>query len=834
MENKDKKIEIQELINVKLVFFHLIKKWKWYLFFLLLSLWIAHEYNKRQQNIYELDTLISVKDEQNPFFTSNMSLIFNWGGPSDKVNTIMTIFKSRRHNEKVVRKLKLYIQYYKQGKYYPVDLYGKAPFEVKPRPNTFQALGIPFKIKILSPEKFKLSYEINKKTDRIKLFNYDTEESRVAEVTPELRKFEGEFRFGEEIDLPVFHGTIEKVPGRKYSPDEEYYFRFKGFYGTVNSFRRLNVSNFKKNSSMIQLKKRGKNPLKIQDYLNTSVRILQEKLLRDKNSFATNTLRFIDSTLQYLKQDLQQSNRRLQEFQRNKAEFALDNPSENLYSQLVELDKEKSVLEAQKLYYQSLLEYINNDNLSKIPSPSIVGITDPLIIENTRKLTELAIQKEQMNQIMNPNSMVMNELEEQINNVKQVLRNSTQSALWNLTKQLSFVQQKINRLERKLNRLPSELKQFIDLKREYEIKDQIYSYLLQKRNEVNIVKASNQSNLKILDEAKYTGQAPIAPKKKINYITALLLALFLPTLFFVLKFFNDDTIQDETQVKKITPVKIVGTIFHYDGKDAMPVLHESVGSRMREAFSILRTNIRLMLPSKKDEAKTVLVTSTMSGEGKTFVSSNLAAINAMSKQKTVLLEFDIRKPKAYQYFNLDKNRPGLVDYIENKNLELDKVILPTGIENLDIILAGKDAPDIKKEIAGLLEDQRVEELMRELKKRYDYIFIDTPPIGLVPDTLILNQYADLMLYLVREGLSKRSYLYILNEYLNNRLIKNVGIVYNNYKLDLIKKYVYQSKYSYAYTKDGYKIYSTQKRNIPGTLRRKIKHLLKNIWKIKLP
>ncbi|NPA43165.1 MAG: polysaccharide biosynthesis tyrosine autokinase [Chlorobi bacterium] len=503
-----------------------------------------------------------------------------------------------------------------------------------------------------------------------------------------------------------------------------------------------------------------------------------------------------------------------------------------MYSQLLALDKEKSVLEAQKLYFQSLREYLDNNDLTRIPSPSIVGITDPLIVENTKRLTELAIQREQMKQIMNPNSVVLRELDDQIENLKEVLAGSTRSALANLNRQLSYLNSKISALEAKLNRLPSELKRFIDLKREYEIKDQIYSYLLQKRSEVNIVKASNQSTLKILDEAKYTGQAPISPKRKITYITALLLALFFPTLFLVVKFFTDDTIHDETQVKRITPVKILGTIFHYEGKDAMPVLHEPVGSRMREAFNILRTNIRLMLPAKKGEAKTVLVTSTMSGEGKTFISSNLAAINAMSKQKTVLLEFDIRKPKSYEYFKMSKDTEGLVDFIENKNLTVDDVIRSTGIENLDIILAGRDAPSFSKEIAGLLEDKRVEELMNELKKRYNYIIIDTPPIGLVPDTLILNQFADLMLYVVREGMSRRSYLYILNEYLQNNIIKNVGIVYNNYKLDIVKKYGYQSKYSYAYAKEGYKIYSAGKRNIPGTLRRKLKHLIKGLWKRK--
>ncbi len=831
-KNDSHKLLFEDLINIKLIIFQILKFWKVYVAVLLIFLWIAYEYNKRQENIYELDALISVKDEQNPFFTTNMSLVFNWGGPSDKVNTIMTVFKSRRHNEKVVKQLKFYIRYYEKGKYYDIDLYGKIPFEVDLNPGAFQAVGIPFQVRFLSDDTFELSYRLDEKTEKIKLYNYETETSRIISAADIPASFSKTYQTGEKIETPLFQGTVKRLKDRPLQTEKNYYFKFSDFHATVNAYRNVFVDNYKNNTSMIVLKRKGKNPLKIQDYLNTSIRILQEKLLRDKNSFATNTIRFIDSTLVYLKADLKQSGLKLQEFQKNRKEFALDNPSASLYSQLLELDKEKSLLETQRLYYESLLDYLRTNQLTRIPSPSIAGIDDPMVIQNTKKLTELSLQREELKKMLNTGSIAMEELDTQIENIKEVLTGNIRSAMNNLQRQMMFVQQKINVLESKLNQLPAEIKQFIDLKREFKIKDEIYSYLLQKRNEVNIVKASNQSNLKVLDEAKYTGQGPIAPKKSVNYLAALMLAIFLPTLLLVIKILNDDTIKDETEVKKITSINILGIIFHYDSNNMMPVLKESVGSRLREAFSILRTNIRLMLPPLKKDGKTILVTSTVSGEGKTFISSNLAAINAMSKQKTILLEFDIRKPKSHKYFGLDKNKIGLIDFIENKSLQADQVIFPTGIENLDIILAGKNATSIKKEIAGILEDKRIAELMETLKQKYDYIFIDTPPIGLVPDTLILNQYADLMLYVVKEGYSKRSYLHVLNEYLNKKLIDKVGIVYNNYKIDIIKKYVYHSKYTYAYAKDGYNIYTVKRGNVFTKLIYKIKNLITK-WRKKI-
>ncbi len=800
-KEKNFKEHVEDFINVKLLFFRMLKNWPWFLATMLLGLFLAHEYNKRKPNIYKLDTLISVKDRQNPFFTTNMSLVFNWGGPSDKVNTIMTTFKSRNHNEQIVKKLKLYIDYYIEGKYFPVDIYGKAPFIVQPDEKQYQITGLPFAIRIVSPDTFTLSYQTE--DSLFTAWNYHDEQTRKIQL--KNKTFKKNYRFGEHIDEDFFHGTIILNPKAEAKKNKIYFFKFLNFNSVVNHFRHLFVQNVK-GTSMIRLSMKGVNKKKLEKFLNTSVSELKDKLLEDKNSFAINTLKFIDSTLKFIRKDLDASGKKLEAFQKGKVEFALDNPSANLYSQLIELDQTKNQLSTKKMYYQTLLNTIRNNHLDRIPAPSVVGIEDPLIVDKVKQITSLSIQKKQLEATLSPDAIPVQELNLKIEELKSALETAVHSALYNLNRQMQFLQSQINALENKLNKLPSELKNFIDLKRDYKIKDEIYSYLLQKRNEVNIVKASNQSTIKVLDNAKDTGQSPIAPNRQANYLLFLMIALLLPALWILIKTVTDETIYAEEEIKRLTPIRLIGTIFHSHNNEKLPVLNDKSGTQIRESFSTLRTNIRFTLPAK-NKAKTIIITSTTSGEGKTFISSNLAAINASGGQKTVLLEFDIRKPKTYRYFKLKSNGTGISDFLLKTDMQPQDIIKETFVKNLYFIPAGSSIQNFKDDIAGLIESDRVHHLFDYLMQEFDYIIVDSPPLGLVPDSIILNQYADFMGYVIRENYSKKSYLNLVNEYHENKTIDNIGIIYNDYRINLLKRYAYHSRYAYAYGREGYKAYS---------------------------
>ena len=781
-------IEEQNSFDFKPLLVKILKNWKWYLLILFLALFIAHYINVRKQNIYELDNYVTVKDENNPWFTSNMSLVFNWGGVSDKVDLFITTLKSRTHNEKVVSDLKSYLNYYKKGKYNLIDIYGKTPFVFKFDSTRYQIINVPVEIKILDNQYFNL--KIRPKNKKAKLYNYSTKKSKEIEID----KYEGKFAFGEEIDLPFLHGKFELNPAVPYDPKATYYIKFSDFYTTVNAYKQnLKVKPKNKNSSILILSLRGTNKQKLADYLNRTTSLLQEQILKDKNKFAVNTIKFIDSILVGIQSDLSQSAKSLKEFVKNKSVLNLDDPSSKLYEKVTALDMQKNNLLQKQMYYKQLLDYLQNKrNYEDIPAPTVVGIDDPTIVQKISKITQLAIVRKKSLLNFQENSLPIQKMDLEIESLRSSLLETARSALANIQRELSFVNKKIANVEREINKLPEEKQTLLTLKRQFELKEGIYNELLQKRNEASIVKASNVSDLKIIDNAKDIGQGPVAPNRKINYLIALMAGLLIPTLFLLVKFLMDKKIHDISEVESLTETPVLGQIYHYSKEGNLPVKEDPKGM-VTESFRSLRSAFRFIFP-EHSQTQTLLITSTISGEGKTFISSNLALIQAMSGKKTILLGFDLRKPKLDQYFKEAENiQTGLSDYLA-ENAELEDIIIPTKHQNLHLISAGKIPPNPSE----LILRESLNTLFNELKNKYDIIIVDAPPIGLVSDALELQKHADIVSFIIREDYSLKDFVKDIDERYLSKKIKNLSIIYNDFKPGFLKKYGYGQSYGYGY------------------------------------
>lgn len=773
--------------DFKLLLLKLISHWKWFLATLLVAFFVAYYINVRKQNIYELDDYVTIKEESNPFFTSNMSLVFNWGGVSDKVNLIVTTFKSRSHNEKVVNRLKSYIKYKKQGQYYLIDLYRNKPFVFKMDTSKKQLINTKIGVQILNDQQYKLTLNPNRKKQQV----YDYVHKQT--VDQKIDHYSHIFNFGDSISLPFLSGQIIRNTKVPYQKDLKYYLELKNYNATVSSFKdKLVVKPKNKNSSILILKLRGANKAEIADYLNTTTFLLQKQILNDKNRFALNTIKFIDSTLQHLQTDLSQAASELKNFISNKTVLNLDDPTTKLFEQISSLDQTKSATSLKKLYYEQLLTYLNNkQNYEQLPAPTVVGIEDPTIVEKVGKITQLAIQRNNELTHFQAGAPVIKRLDLEIESLRQSLLQTVHSALGTLNQELALVNKKIHKIEGQINKLPQEKQILLGLKRKYDLKQEIYNTLLQKRNEAGIVKASNVSDLKIIDKAKDVGQAPVAPNRKINYLIALIVGLLLPALVVTGLFFLDNKIHDISDVENLTDTPILGQIYHWNKKSNLPVLNFP-DNLVSESFRSLRSALRFMFPNHK-KANTILITSSISGEGKTFVSSNLAIIQAFSHKKTVVLEFDLRKPKFKEYFQeADTEHLGLSHYLSGL-ADFDEIIVPTKIEHLDLILAGKIPPNPSE----LILTGQTTKLFEELSKHYDQIIIDTPPIGLVSDALELQKYADLVVFIVREDYTLKSFIKDIDERYKKNTIKNLAIIYNDFKINSFKKYGYNQKYGYG-------------------------------------
>ncbi len=808
----------QSSFDFKPLLIKILKNWKWYVLALFISFFIAHYINVRKQNIYELDNYVTVKDENNPWFTSNMSLVFNWGGVSDKVDLFITTLKSRTHNERVVSDLKSYLTYYKKGKYNLIDIYNKTPFIFELDSTKYQLINTPIEIDIIDDSSYKL--KINPKDKTQTLYNYSTKKSKKVS----LEKYEGTFRFGEKIDLVFLHGKFLLKPDAAYDKKTTYFIQLSDFYSTVSAYQTgLKVKPKNKNSSILILSLRGTNKQKLADYLNRTTSLLQEQILKDKNKFAVNTIKFIDSILVGIQSDLSQSAKSLKEFVRNKSVLNLDNPSSKLYEKITGLDLQKNNLLQKQMYYTQLLDYLQNKkNYEDIPAPTVVGIDDPTIVQKISQITQLAIVRKKSLLNFQENSLPIQKMDLEIESLRSSLLETAQSALSNIKKELGFVNQKIHKVEKEINKLPEEKQTLLSLKRQFDLKEGIYNELLQKRNEASIVKASNVSDLKIIDKAKDIGQAPVAPNRKINYLIALITGLLLPTLLFLIQYLLDNKIHDISEVEEITETPVLGQIYHYNKEGNLPAKDDPKGM-VTESFRSLRSAFRFVFPEHTD-TQTLLVTSTISGEGKTFISSNLALIQAMSGKKTILLGFDLRKPKLDQYFKEAENiEVGLSDYLA-ENATIEDIIIPTEYKNLYLISAGKIPPNPSE----LILRDTLKKLFTNLKKNFDIVIVDAPPIGLVSDALELQKHADIVSFIIRENYSLKDFIKDIDERYLSKKMNNLSIIYNDFKTGFLKKYGYGKGYGYGY---GYSYgygygYFEEKHGFWRKLMKKLKKLFK--------
>lgn len=793
-------IDDKPRFDFKVLFIKILTHWKWFVFSLIISLTIAHYINLRKQNTYQLNSFVTVKEETNPFFTSNMSLVFNWGGISDKLNLIITTFKSRTHNEKVVEKLKSYIEYKKKGKYYFIDIYKDSPVVFEMNKIQPQVINLPLKIKILDQQYFNLS--INPPNKEVELYDFINNKT----VSFNLKSFEKKYKFGEKINLPFLSGTITLKPHYNFDAQTEYFIEIKNFNDIVSKYiNDLKVETKDKNSSILILKLKGNNKKQIEDYLNTTSQLLQKQILDDKNKFANNTINFIDSLIFYIQKDLNIATQSLTQYVSKRTLLSLDDATSRLYEKITALDLQKNTLLQNKIYYEQLLKYLQNKkNYEDIPAPTVAGINDPTIIEKVGKITQLSILKKKELVNFKEDAATIKQLDLEIESLRQSLLETVQSSIDNINQELNLINHNISKVESQINKLPTEKQTLLNLKRQYEIKQEVYNRLIDKRNEASIVKASNVSDLKIIDPAKDIGQLPIAPNRKVNYIIAIVLGLFLPAGIIFILFMLDNKVHDISEVEELADTPILGQIFHYDKKEKLPVINNPQDT-VAESFRSLRSALRFKLPRNKN-SHTVLFTSSISGEGKTFISVNLSLILALSNKKTVLLEFDFRKPKFKNYFKEAlHSQKGLTDYL-NENASINEIIIPTKTENLDLILSGKKAPNPSE----LILREKTTELFKELREKYDIIIIDTPPLGIVSDAMELQKNADITLFVIRENYSLKTFVKDIDEKYHKKTIENLAIVYNDFKIDTFKKYGYGKNYGYLY-KYGYGEYYDHKK-----------------------
>jgi capsular exopolysaccharide synthesis family protein len=496
-------------------------------------------------------------------------------------------------------------------------------------------------------------------------------------------------------------------------------------------------------------------------------------------------LRGITDSLRY-------SEDRLQQFRSLQGVTNIDFQAQQTYQQMEGLQDQKAELMVKSKYYNYLREYLGKNNrVDNLIAPSSMDINDPLLNNLILELTRLYAERAEMSFNSVKNNPYLNSLEMKISDIKAKLIENIDNI--NKTGDISLreIDTRINAIETQINKLPRSQRELLVIERKFKLNDAIYTYLLTKRSEIQISKASNLPSNEMLDAASADDFVQVSPNTRMNYVIALLLGLFLPAALIYLKDFFRSSISGKQDIQSMTEVPIIGHIIH-NAHHSKQVVFDFPTSLVAESFRSLRTNFQFF--AQTDGRFTILITSMIKGEGKSFTSINLGTVFAQQNKKVVVVDFDLRKARLHHYLDINTNN-GLSRYLSN-NSGFDEIVFSCGVPSFDVIPSGPTPPNPSE----LISSEKTTDLFRELRSRYDIILIDSPPVGLVSDALQLIRYANVTLLVVRQQYTPKDLFASVISDLSKREIGSLNIVINDEKPGT-DRYGYGYGYGYGQEKE---------------------------------
>ncbi len=763
------------LAEAKKFLFEVLRFWPLVLVSVLIALGWAWYENKYTPRIYPVAMTILVKENSGQENSAAMlyqnALIKS---PTNAYNEPI-LLKADPLMQKVVEKLGFHIRFFLEGNIRTTEIYPGLPIEI----NAAEGGGLPYGrywIQLISPQHFYLT----PKTEEVPVFSGN----------------ENLYAFGDQVRIGNHVFSVTKKQGFAYQPfyNQPFFLQLSSSAGTGASYGgRLNVSWVEKGAAVLKLAITGETPEKEIDFLNTLARTYIEQDLEIKNLNASRTISFIGEQLGQISDSLSLIERELQQFKENNVNAGLSGESSRMYGQLQELVAEQTQLQIQRQYYNYLQEYLQEEGgKGELVVPSALGISDPVMNTLIAEMVSLQLQQEELKRNTRPDNPFVQQIAERLSDLRRnILENlATQKGSLRITEK--SLQQRMNRIEGEVKKLPRAEREYVNIRRTYSLSEGLFNFLMEKQAEASISQASAVPDISIVNPAKQVGGA-LTPDTKKNYTMALLFGLGLPLGFIFLKNYLNNKVQDKEQIARFTNMPLLGVVGHKGKSDNLIVINRPK-SAVSEAFRSIRSNLQFFGGNGEKEKKVYLITSSISGEGKTFCSINLATVFAYSGKKTLLLGADLRKPKIWQDFELS-NETGLSNYLAMK-APLEEIIQSTKVQNLDLISGGITPPNPSE----LLMSRKMQELMEELEKRYDVIIIDTPPIGLVTDALVLMPYAEHSVFVVRQNYTPTDLIKNAQELYLAGKITNISILFNDLKAHG-KSYGYGYGYGYGYYED---------------------------------
>ncbi len=759
--------------NFKDVILRYLKLWYWFVLGVVVSSILAYLYIRYTIPQYNVSATLAISQEES-ISESGLTAFKDLGLLDNTKSTVeneIQVIRSRTLINNVVKKLGLNIQYFTKGVLLETEDYPKSIIEIN----------------FIEPDSIVnlKSGELNVRIDSENNFSYLDKDG--IELT--------KYSFGKTTDTKIGKIIITPKTGQiKKHLGQTIRVKVSPVKNITESYRnKLAIYSMVKGTSIVKIALNDPVKLKAKDIINNLIDEYSVYTIQHKKKISNRTSDFIERRLKLISEDLTQVD---DEAAGYKSKFGLTNNVDSQTERVADFDS-RNVQEITRYNTQlrlvgSMQNFIRSQDAMNDPIPSNLGFDDPSISSSVSRYNTLIFQRKRLLKSSSVQNPVVVNIDEQIRDTRQILESGLKSLRSSINIRLNSLKTQEKYFSGKLYTAPTRQKDLRIIEREQTVKEQLYLYLLQKREEAQITSEITLPNSKIIDRASILSSFPVSPNKKLIYIGAICLGFFIPFLIIYLKDLFNTKVGSKEDLERVLSMPIIGVIPKAKQKNKL-VVSKNSRTPISEAFRILRTNLDfLMAGIKKDSGKVIFVTSSISGEGKTLISSNIAKVLAVSGSKVAYVGTDFRDPKFHSFLELPKGKDtiGFTNYIMDSKLKPQDVIYTEkGDDPMYILPAGAIPPNP----SGLLMNQKVKTMFAYLEENYDYIVVDTAPVSLVADTMLISNLADLSIYVIRENYSDKGLLKMPEQYYQEKRLKNIAVLLNDAESKMGYSYGYGGK-----------------------------------------
>ena len=774
-ERKEKTgVQSEEQINIQEILFRYLIHWPWFVVSVIVCVALAWGYLRLTTPVYNISATVLIKDEKKGGGANMSSELEKMGlngfvSSSSNIENEIEVLKSRTLAREVVSSLGLFVTYMDEDKFPNKELYRTSPVLVSLTPQEADRLPQTMEIDMLLQPAGAMDVQV-----KVGKKEYRKHLEKLPAVFP---TDEGTVAFFANNDTlsslrPESVTTERHITAYINRP----FAVAKGYAGS------LLITPTSKATSVVTVSLKNSNTQRGKDYIDKLLEMYNINANNDKNEVAQRTGEFIDERIDIISKELGSTERDLENFKRSAGITDLTSEAQIALTGNAEYEKKRVENQTQINLVMDLKKYLQGSEYEVLPAN--VGLQDAGVAGAIDRYNEMVAERKRLLRTSTESNPAIVNLTTSIRAMRSNIQTTLDATLKGLEITKADLIREASRYSRRISDAPTQERHFVSIARQQEIKSGLYLMLLQKREENAIVLAAIANNAKIIDEAQ-ADSTPISPKRMTIYLAALVFGIGIPVGVIYLIGLTKFKIEGRADVEKLTSLPVVGDIPLADEKMGAIAVFENQNNLMSETFRNVRTNLQFMLENGKN---VILVTSTVSGEGKSFISANLAISLSLLGKKVVIVGLDIRKPGLNKVFNLPKKEYGITQFLTNSTVNLMDLVHHSDINKNLYILPGGTVPPNPTE---LLARDGLEKAVEILRKNFDYVILDTAPVGMVTDTLLIGRVADLSVYVCRADYTRKTEFTLINELAENNKLPNLCIVING--LDLQKK-----KYGYYY------------------------------------